>query len=110
MRDIDFDEPVGLLTDKPGKTVQVTTAGRAAEWLLNKWPAKPGPKHLLARQAIVALLEGKVSATEAREAFEHAADEAEIRIGGWHARNPVAMFLAKHRPAAGVPVPRPKKR
>lgn len=58
MREIDFDEPVVLLTSN-GRDARVATAGQATEWLLNRWTAKPGPKHYLARVAIVGLLEGR---------------------------------------------------
>lgn len=110
MRDVEFDEPVHVLTGVEGGMDRVSTAGQAATWLLERWPTKPGQKHREARQALVALLEGTGSPAEARQAFEDAADEAEIRVGGWHPNNPVAVFMSKHRPFVGAPVPRPRKR
>jgi len=109
MDDIEFDEPVELMTDNPRVQIKVATAGDAIRALLKGWPVS-GPKHYAAQQAIHDLLIGKASPTEAREAFEHAADEAEIRIGGNHPKNPIAAFLAKHRRTTGVPIPIPKKR
>jgi hypothetical protein len=109
MEDVRFDEPVELMTGKPGEKLTVGSAAIAAHCLLREWPAKPGPRHRRARQALVDLFEGRMTPTQAREAFEAAADEAEIRIGGWHARNPVAVFLSKQRGYVGAPVPRRRK-
>lgn len=108
MRDVEFDEPVDVLAGKDVR--RVSTAGQAAVWLLERWPTEPGRKHRAARQALIDLLEGAASASYARQAFEAAADEAEIRIGGWHRGNPVAVFMSKHKPMVGAPVPRPRKR
>jgi len=111
MEDKRFDQPVELMTaDAGGPPDVIGTAAQAASYLLKRWPAKPGPLHRKARQALVDLFEGTASPTQAREAFEAAADEAEIRIGGWHAKNPVAAFMMKHKPMTGAAVPRPKRK
>lgn len=107
MEDVPFDKPVQIMAG--GELPYVRSAGEAAWYLLKKWPAQEGPHHRKARQALVDLLEGKGSVTTAREAFEAAADEAEIRVGGWHAKNPIAKFMAKHKAAIGSAVPRPRR-
>jgi hypothetical protein len=64
--------------------VQTTTLGRMrvcqtvrdlAEQLLYDWPDEPGEKHLKAREACIAALEGKLSPGVCRIAFLEAAQE-----------------------------------
>ena len=52
---------------------------QAADILLHRWPGDPGArKHLAARKACIAVLEGIKEARAARLAFEAAAKEADI--------------------------------
>ena len=83
MEDTDrrFDRPVKILTGR-GFTVsrQVETTVEAATYLLDdKWPSA-GKKHLAARKACLAVLDGLKEARAARKAFEAAADEAGILV------------------------------
>ena len=84
MEDIRFDRPVKILTGKAfSVSRQVETTAQAADYLLNKWPAgTAGKKHLAARLACIAVLDGLKEARAARKAFEAAADEAGISIKG----------------------------
>jgi hypothetical protein len=97
MEDREFDKPVQILHGRPGASRLVRSTAEAAEFLLYKWPVPGGRKHLDARKACMAVLEGLKEARAARSAFEAAADEAEILVGGSAAKNPVAKFLGKHR-------------
>lgn len=109
MEDKRFDQPVDIFIDGGNDIETVRSAAAAAHHLLNAWPAKPGPRHRRARQALVDLFDGLATPQEAREAFEQAADEAEIRIGGWHAKNPLSAFISKQKSYVGAPVPRKRK-
>lgn len=76
-----FDRPVRILTGK-GRTVarNVETTLEAAKYLLDpKWPSA-GKRHLAARKACLAVLDGLKEARAARKAFEAAADEAGILV------------------------------
>lgn len=106
MEDKRFDEPVDIFIDGGHDIETVRSAAAAAHHLLKAWPVKPGPRHRKARQALLDLFEGTATPQQAREAFERAADEAEIRIGGWHAKNPLAAFISKQKGIARAPVPR----
>jgi hypothetical protein len=97
MEDREFDKPVQILHGRPGASRLVRTTAEAAEFLLYKWPTKGGRKHRSARQACLEVLEGLKEARSARSAFEAAADEAEILVGGTARNNPVAKFLGKHK-------------
>lgn len=98
MEDQRFDEPVKILTGRASSVVrQVSTTAEAAQHLLYNWPIQGGRKHLAARKACVAVLEGLKAAHVARKAFAEAADEADILVGGTATYNPVAKFLAKGR-------------
>lgn len=86
-----FDRPVGVAVDPRGNvTEHVTRTERAAEILLYEWPGDPGAKkHLAARKACIAVLEGLKEARAARLAFEAAAKEADVfRESG---RRPVVL-------------------
>lgn len=110
MEDKSFDQPVDIFIDGGNDIETVRSAAVAAHHLLKAWPAKPGPRHRKARQALVDLFDGLATPQQAREAFEQAADEAEIRIGGWHAGNPIADFISRQPGFVGAPVPRPKRK
>ena len=75
-----FDRPVRVFVEKRGNIADtVTSTVQAAEILLNRWPGDPGArKHLAARKACIAVLEGIKEARAARLAFEAAAKEADI--------------------------------
>ena len=75
-----FDQPVRVFVEKRGNIADtVTTTVQAADILLHRWPGDPGArKHLAARKACIAVLEGIKEARAARLAFEAAAKEADI--------------------------------
>ncbi len=86
-----------ILTGKTSSVVrQVSTTAEAAHHLLYNWPIEGGRKHLAARRACMAVLEGLKAAHVARTAFAEAADEADILVGSAK-ENPVSKFLAKAR-------------
>lgn len=97
MEDQRFDEPVQILTGKARSvTRQVRSTAEAAKYLLYDWPVEGGRKHLAARKACLAVLEGLKAAQVARKAFAEAADEADILVGSAK-ENPVSKFLANAR-------------
>ena len=108
MEDKRFDEPVDIFIDGGNDIATVRSAAAAAHHLLEAWPTKPGPRHRKARQALLDLFEGKATPQQAREAFQKAAEEAEINI--WNEKNPLAKFMLKQRAIARAPVPRPKRK
>lgn len=75
-----FDRPVRVMVEQRGNIADnVTTTAQAADILLHRWPGDPGAKkHLAARKACIAVLEGLKDARAARLAFEAAAAEANI--------------------------------
>ncbi|MBL0935497.1 MAG: DUF982 domain-containing protein [Rhizobiaceae bacterium] len=75
-----FDQPVRVFVEKRGNIADtVTTTVQAADILLHRWPGDPGARrHLAARKACIAVLEGIKDARAARLAFEAAAKEADI--------------------------------
>lgn len=76
-----WKNPVAVHAGKDGGTRWlVGDAVRASEVLLKHWPrhATPGPKHLEARERMLACLMGKCDPEEARAAFVEAAREAGI--------------------------------
>lgn len=82
MRDDDkrFDRPVKLMIGGPGKVRIVTSTRETAECLMQRWPAKGGGKHLQARLACLAVLEGAKPASLACKALEAAAEEVGILV------------------------------
>lgn len=78
----EFSPPVRVALGKAGNiTHVVTSAERAADILLNDWPAEGGRKHLAARRAVLRALEAArdaKAASDARKAFAAAASEAGI--------------------------------
>lgn len=76
-----FDRPVKILTGRHATVVrQVTSTAEAADYLLHKWPVSGGNKHLAARKACMAVLQGLKASHVARKAFAEAADEADILL------------------------------
>lgn len=76
-----FHPPVRVEFGRVGQTRSVSSAREAAELLLDqRWPQPDGRKHLAARQACMAVLEGLKEARHARKAFEAAAEEADILL------------------------------
>lgn len=75
-----FDQPVRVFVEKRGNVADtVTSTLQAADILLHRWPGDPGArKHLAARKACIAVLEGIKEARAARLAFEAAAKDADI--------------------------------
>jgi hypothetical protein len=70
-----------LLADRGARIRNVTSTREAAELLLTRWPVDGGQKHLAARKACLAVLQGQREAIEARKAFAAAAEEAGILVG-----------------------------
>ena len=78
---LEFDQPVVVETAKLGRHLVISDVVRAAEMLINDWPsAKAGSRHLAARKACLAVLEGQRKAISARRAFQAAAEEADILV------------------------------
>ncbi|MCV3206136.1 DUF982 domain-containing protein [Mesorhizobium sp. YC-39] len=81
MQDQRFDEPVQIALGKSGSTTfRVERVAQAADILLNRWPAVTGTRHMAARKACLAALEGVKEARFARAAFINAAIEADILV------------------------------
>jgi len=79
-----WDKPVRIERPDTGRPFNVSNNNRAAELLLNEWPAEPGPKHLAARRAVLKAMEQALDARRqavARKAFHEAAKEAGIAMG-----------------------------
>lgn len=72
--------PVTVFTGKPGKMRLIASTADAGEFLLLRWPKEPGPAHLAAREACLAVLDGEQPPGFAREAFVAAAVEADILV------------------------------
>ena len=74
-----FDHPVAIMAGRHSWTRQdITSTRQAAEYLLYKWPEQRGSKHLAARKACMAVLDGLKDVRTARKAFAAAAAEADI--------------------------------
>ncbi|NGN45317.1 DUF982 domain-containing protein [Mesorhizobium sp. CGMCC 1.15528] len=79
--DVRFDSPVSIaLGPSKNVMVNVVSASEAAEILFTRWPARRGRRHLEARKAAMAALEGLQQPAAFRHAFVEAAREAEILI------------------------------
>jgi hypothetical protein len=95
-----FDKPVHIVFGKPGQHRNVTSVREAAEVLLDdNWPTEAGRRHLAARKACLAVLQGLKEAREARKAFEDAAWEADI-----------LRDAPERPPRSAAPVPRWRKK
>ncbi|MBL0935191.1 MAG: DUF982 domain-containing protein [Rhizobiaceae bacterium] len=70
-----FDKPVRIFIEERGTIAHnVASTAQAADILLHRWPGDPAvKKHLNARIACIAILEGLKEARAARLAFEAAA-------------------------------------
>jgi hypothetical protein len=81
VRDQRFDEPVRIALGRSGNTIfNVERVAQAADILMNRWPVATGQRHMVARKACLAVLEGKKEASVARAAFINAAIEADILV------------------------------
>jgi hypothetical protein len=81
MNDGQFDRPVRVALGDSGNAIHiVTNTKQAVEILLYKWPSNPDSKHLAARVACAAVLDGQKPSVMARRAFEAAAKEADILV------------------------------
>lgn len=77
-----FSPGVRVAFGRVGQSVIVSSTEKAAELLLDeRWPRPDGRKHLAARKACMAVLDGQKEARHARKAFEAAAKEADILLG-----------------------------
>jgi hypothetical protein len=80
VQDQRFDEPVRIALGRSGNTINVERVAQAADILMNRWPVATGQRHMVARKACLAVLEGKKEASVARAAFINAAIEADILV------------------------------
>ena len=81
MQDQRFDEPVKVALGRSGNTIfNVERVAQAADILINRWPVVTGQRHMVARKACLAVLEGTREAWVARAAFINAAIEADILV------------------------------
>lgn len=79
MPNLFFSSPVRVMVDPRGATADVvSTVRRAAELLLEDWPAGGGPALTAAKAACLAALEGTGTVAAARAAFVAAAKEADV--------------------------------
>lgn len=69
-----FDPPVSVLSDRPGVVIAVSSVERAAEQLLS-W-REHGARWRIAVQACMDAISGAGTASQAREAFIAAAEDA----------------------------------
>jgi hypothetical protein len=60
---------VTITTSQPGHMRVISSALRAAEYILNDWPIDEGPKLSIAKHCLLSCLEGKLSPGAARIAF-----------------------------------------
>lgn len=77
-----WDRPVRVMLRR-NLADNVGSLARAAEVLLNEWPAERGPRHLRAQQAILRAMEKPDDpgpSIAARMAFEAAAREVDILV------------------------------
>jgi hypothetical protein len=90
-----FDRPVQIITGQHGSVIRrIDTTMQAVDYLLHRWPRPGGAKHLAARKACMAVLEGLKKSHVARKAFEAAADEADILVGGPTGNNPFGKMVS----------------
>jgi hypothetical protein len=76
-----WDEPVIVATRVTGQSVTINSTERAAEFILNEWPAKEEGEALhAAKVALIDAYEGRISLDDARRAFIAAIEEANIPI------------------------------
>lgn len=76
MPNLFFSSPVRVMVDPRGATADVvSTVRRAAELLLNDWPAGGGTALTAAKEACLAAMEGCGTVPAARAAFVAAAEE-----------------------------------
>lgn len=79
-----FSPPVRVSIGKAGNIAHgVASPEKAAEILLEQWPAPWGPKHLAARKAVLRAMESAYTTAtlaSARRAFSEAAEEAGILL------------------------------
>jgi hypothetical protein len=68
---------------------------QAAEALVYQWPVRTGPKWLVAMQACLDALEGKLDAEVARKAFIAAAVHAEVGVRPWQRNLPQGRPIKK---------------
>ncbi|UVK46245.1 DUF982 domain-containing protein [Mesorhizobium sp. AR07] len=81
MQDQRFDEPVRVVLGRSRNSVfNVERVAQAADILMNRWPVVTGQRHMVARKACLAVLEGKKEASVARATFINAAIEADILV------------------------------
>jgi hypothetical protein len=81
VQDQRFDEPVKVVLGRSGNTIfNVERVAQAADILINRWPVVTGQRHMVARKACLAVLEGTREAWVARAAFINAAIEADILV------------------------------
>lgn len=77
-----WDRPVRVMI-RPNLAYNVASSTKAAELLLNDWPKKRSRRHLAARKAVLHAMEhaeDEIARTNAIDAFEAAAREANILV------------------------------
>jgi len=81
MRNENFDIPVTVETDAPGRERVVTDTIQAAEILLRRWPDDGrGQKYKAALRACMDAMEQRRAVASARKAFVAAAKDAHIFV------------------------------
>ncbi|AYG76912.1 MULTISPECIES: DUF982 domain-containing protein [Rhizobium] len=78
-----WDKTLMLETRQAGRAVAINSAERAADFLLNEWPAEnTGEAYEGAKRAVLAAHEGRITAEEVREAIIKAAREDGVFVYG----------------------------
>lgn len=80
MRDEPFDVSVTVETERLGRMMTVTGTAQAAQFLLERWPEKRGPKYRTAVKAMMDVMEQRKAVATARKAFVAAAKEADVFV------------------------------
>ena len=75
-----WEKPVTYEEDDRGGYRTITSAEEAANALLFHWPVDDGDEFRAAQKIMLAVIEGKRPAEDAREAFLRAAEEAGVFI------------------------------
>ncbi|TKT46168.1 DUF982 domain-containing protein [Rhizobium sp. LC145] len=78
-----WSKPIEAELGKIGAYKVISDTEEAARVLLYEWPTKRGTAYSTAKQACLAVLEGKQDPDRAREAFLAAATEADISTRIW---------------------------
>ena len=75
-----FDAPVVVELSHVGRFRRIASTQEAAECLMTVWPLNRGPRHRVAVETCLEVLEGSGSTADARRALIEAARESEVLV------------------------------